>query len=238
MLRRGASASCRRGCRGAHRSRRPGRPAARQRSHGALIPLSHADRVLLTVPAQVGYPALAALVLGESAGLPLPGESALLAAAGLAAAGQLALPLVIAVAAGAAILGDVAGYALGRRGGRAFLVGDGWLADHRRHAIERADRFFARHGIATVFFARWIPGVRVVAALMAGATRMPWRRFAVANALGALAWATTVATTAYLVGPAGAAAFGALGLIAALSAAAVSWWRRRGRRRAAAALTA
>lgn len=80
--------------------------------------------------------------------------------------------------------------------------------------------------------------MRVVAALMAGATRMPWRRFAVANALGALAWATTVATTAYLVGPAGTAAFGALGLIAALSAAAVSWWRRRGRRRAAAALTA
>lgn len=114
MLRRGASASCRRGCRGAHRSRRPGRSAARQRSHGALIPLSHADRVLLTVPTQVGYPALAALVLGESAGLPLPGESALLAAAGLAAAGQLALPLVIAVAAGTAILGDGAGYALGR----------------------------------------------------------------------------------------------------------------------------
>lgn len=106
---------------------------------------------------------------------------------------------------------------------------DGWLAAHRRGAVARADRFFARHGTATVLFARWIPGVRVVAALTAGATNMPWRRFAIANALGALTWASTVATTAYLVGPAGTAVFAALGLAAGL-AATLAWCRRRGRR--------
>jgi len=137
--------------------------------------------MLLAVPTQVGYPALGALIFGESAGLPLPGETALLTAGGLAAAGHLALPVVILVAATAAIAGDTVGYWLGRRGGRAFLMRDGFLADHRRHAVARADRLFERYGTATVFFGRWIPGVRVVAAVMAGATRMPWRRFAVAT---------------------------------------------------------
>jgi len=168
--------------------------------------------VLITVPAQLGYPVLGALIFGESAGLPLPGETALLTAGGLAAAGHLALLLVIVVAAGAVIAGDTVGYWLGRRGGRAFLTRDGFLADHRRHAVHRVDRFFERHGTATVFFGRWIPGVRVVAAVMAGATEMPWRRFAVANALGAVAWASTVATTAMRLGPTGTAILGAAGI--------------------------
>lgn len=161
---------------------------------------------------QVGYPVLGALVFAESAGLPVPGETALLAAAGLAAAGHLALPAVIAVAATAAILGDTAGYWVGRRKGRAFLLRDGLIAGHRRRAVARADRFFARAGTATVFAARWIPGVRVVAAFMAGATRVPWRRFAVANALGAVTWAGSVALFATALGPTGTAVFAAAGL--------------------------
>jgi membrane protein DedA with SNARE-associated domain len=188
--------------------------------------------MLITVPAQLGYPVLGALILGESAGLPLPGETALLTAGALAAAGHLALPVVILVAATAAIAGDTVGYWLGRRGGRAFLMRDGFLADHRRHAVERADRFFARYGTATVFFGRWLPGVRVVAAVMAGATRMPWKRFAVANAAGAFAWASTVAMTAVLLGPTGAAVLAVGGLAAVVGGATVAWWRRR--RRAAA----
>lgn len=183
--------------------------------------------MLFSLPAQVGYPALGALIFGESAGLPLPGETALLTAGGLAAAGQLALPVVILVAATAAIAGDTVGYWLGRRGGRAFLMRDGFLADHRRHAVLRADRFFERYGTATVFFGRWVPGVRVVAAVMAGATQMPWRRFAVANAAGALAWATTVATVAATLGPAGAAALAITGLTLGIAGAAVGWWRHR-----------
>ena len=97
------------------------------------------------------------------------------------AGGHLALPVVIVVAAVAAVCGDTIGYLAGRRGGRALLLRDGWGATNRRHAVRRADRFFARYGAATVFVGRWIPGLRVVAAVMAGGARMPWPRFAVAT---------------------------------------------------------
>lgn len=187
--------------------------------------------MLLPVPANLGYPALGVLVLGESAGLPLPGETAVLTAGGLAAAGHLALPLVVLVAAGAAIAGDTVGYWLGRRGGRAFLLRDGFLATHRRHAVVRADRFFERYGIAAVFLGRWVPGVRVVAALMAGAARMPWRRFAVANAVGAFAWAGTVASLAAALGPTGSVILAATGLALGAVGLAAGWWRHRHARR-------
>jgi membrane protein DedA with SNARE-associated domain len=183
--------------------------------------------MLLSVPAQLGYPALAALILGESAGLPLPGETALITAGGLVAAGHLALPVVIVVAAIAAIIGDTVGYWVGRRGGRAVLVRDGFGATHRRDAVRRADTFFARYGTATVFFGRWVPGVRVVAALMAGATQMPWRRFAVANAAGAFAWATTIALLAMLAGPTGSLLLAAGGLTLGAITLALGWWRHR-----------
>jgi undecaprenyl-diphosphatase len=172
--------------------------------------------------------ALGALILGESAGVPLPGETALITAGGLVAAGHLSLPLVILVATLAAITGDTIGYWLGRRGGRALLLRDGFGATHRRHAVRRADRFFARYGAATVFFGRWVPGVRIVAAVMAGAARMPWPRFAAANAAGALAWATTVTTLAVLAGPTGSVFLAAGGLaLGAITLAAGIWSHRR-----------
>ncbi|MGI8596006.1 MAG: DedA family protein [Thermoleophilaceae bacterium] len=183
--------------------------------------------MLIPVPAALGYPTLGALVFGESTGLPLPGETALITAGGLAAAGHLSLPLVIVVATLAAIAGDTLGYWLGRERGRAFLLRDGFLAGHRRHAVRRADRFFARNGTATVFVSRFIPGVRVVAAVMAGATGMPWRRFAAANMLGAVLWASTVASLAYLLGPAGAASLALAGLALGPLALTGAWWRRR-----------
>lgn len=183
--------------------------------------------MFIPVPSQLGYPVLAALIFGESTGLPLPGETALITAGGLAGAGRLALPVVIAVAIIAAIAGDTLGYWLGRRRGRAFLLRDGFLAGHRRHAVARADRFFARNGTATVFVSRFIPGVRVVAAVMAGATQMPWRRFAAANTLGAVVWATTVASLAYLIGPTGAASLALAGLALGPLALLAAWWRRR-----------
>jgi membrane protein DedA with SNARE-associated domain len=183
--------------------------------------------MILPVPSQIGYAALAGLILGESAGLPLPGETALITAGGLVAAGHLALPLVIVVAALAAITGDTIGYWLGRRGGRALLLRDGFGAAHRRHAVARADRFFARYGAATVFFGRWVPGVRVVAAVMAGATRMTWPRFALANAAGAFGWAATVATLATLLGPTGSLLLAGGGLALGGLTLAVGWWSHR-----------
>jgi membrane protein DedA with SNARE-associated domain len=184
--------------------------------------------MFLPVPSQIGYAALGAIILGESAGLPIPGETALITAGGLVAAGQLSLPLVILVATLAAITGDTVGYWLGRRGGRALLLRDGFGAVHRRHAVSRADRYFARYGAATVFFGRWVPGVRIVVAVMAGASRMPWPRFAVANAAGACAWATTVATLAMLVGPTGSTLIAVGGLaLGAITLAAGVWSHRR-----------
>jgi undecaprenyl-diphosphatase len=183
--------------------------------------------MFIPIPSQLGYSALAAIILGEAAGVPLPGETALITAGGLAAAGHLSLPLVILVATLAAIVGDTAGYLLGRRGGRAFLLRDGLGARHRRHAVARADVFFARYGMAAVFFGRWVPVVRIVAALSAGAAQMPWRRFALANASGALAWATTVATLAWLLGPAGSAALAVGGLALGAVTLVVGWLQHR-----------
>jgi membrane protein DedA with SNARE-associated domain len=168
--------------------------------------------MFIAVPSQVGYALLGGLVFGESAGLPIPGETALIVAGGLTAAGRLSLPLVIGIAAVAAVIGDSLGYWLGRRGGRAFLLRDGFGARHRRRALAQADRHFVRHGATTVFIGRWIPGLRYMLALVAGATKMPWRRFVVANAAGALVWAGAVATLARLAGPAGSVAFSVAGL--------------------------
>src|SRR3954452_10097603 len=173
------------------------------------------------VPASLGYPALFALVFAESAGVPVPGETALLTAGVLAGAGRLALPLVIAVTVAAAVAGDTLGYWLGRRGGgaggparralaglpnhavgrgeRAVLRHRGPLAAFRMHALERGERFFERHGAKTVFLGRFVPGVRVVAAVLAGAGAMSWPRFAIFNVSGAFVWAATVASLASLV---------------------------------------
>ena len=173
---------------------------------------------MLAVPSQLGYPVLFALIFGESAGLPLPGETALLTAGVLAGTGRLSLPLVIAVAVVAAVTGDTLGYWLGRRGGRAVLAHRrGPFAAFRRLALERGERFFERHGAKTVFLGRFVPGVRVVAAVLAGAGAMPWPRFAIYNLSGAFVWAATVASLASLVGPAVAAAM----WIAALGATVV-----------------
>ncbi len=166
--------------------------------------LHNGEAMLIPVSPSIGLPALAALVLGESAGLPLPGETALIVAGGLAATGQLSLPAVIAVAAISAIIGDMIGYTIGRRGGRKLLLREGRFSGHRHAAVAKADVYFEKYGVLTVFFARFVPGVRVVGAVAAGTTQMRLRSFAIANALGCITWATTVASIAYAVGPAGA----------------------------------
>jgi membrane protein DedA with SNARE-associated domain len=182
---------------------------------------------MLAVPSQLGYPALFALIFAESAGVPLPGETALLTAGVLAGAGRLALPLVIGAAIAAAVSGDTLGYWLGRRGGRAALRRRGPFAAVRAHALERGERFFDRHGAKTVFVGRFVPGVRVVAAVLAGAAAMPWPRFAVYNLAGAFVWASTVASLASLVGPAIAAGLWVAALGAALVAALATVLRAR-----------
>jgi undecaprenyl-diphosphatase len=166
---------------------------------------------LLNVPANVGYPLLFVLVGAESAGALVPGETSLIVAAALAGQGRLSLPVVIAVAAGAAILGDNIGYLIGRRGLRRLLDRPGRWAAGRQRLVARGEAFFLRRGSAAVFFGRWLPGLRVVASWLAGANHMRWRRFLLWNALGGIAWASTVGTAAYLLGRSASGSLGAIG---------------------------
>lgn len=168
---------------------------------------------LINVPAGIGYPLLFGFVAAESAGALVPGETSLIVAAALAAQGRLSLPLVIAVAAGAAILGDNVGYLIGRKGLRPLVDRPGRWATSRQRLVERGEVFFARRGSAAVFFGRWLPGLRVVTAWLAGANRMPWRRFLLWNALGGIAWAITVGALGYLLGRSASGSLGAIGFV-------------------------
>lgn len=130
----------------------------------------------------------------------------------LASQGHLSLPLVIALAAGSAIVGDNVGYVIGPKGGHWLLTRPGRWQRSRARLLERGEVFFARHGIKAVFLGRWIPWLRITAAWLAGANRMPWPRFLFWNALGGVAWATSVGVAAYFLGKAAAAVLGAGGL--------------------------
>ena len=191
--------------------------------------------VILLVPASgLGYLLLAVLVGGESAGIPLPGETALIAAAVLASQGKLSLPLVVATAAAGAIVGDNLGYLLGRKGARRLLQRPGRLEERRRDLLRRGEKFFARHGGKTVFLGRWLPFLRITAAWLAGANRMPWPKFLAWNAAGGIAWAVSVGVFAYFVGEAAVAVvdtagYVVLGVFAVALVAVLAWvlFRRR-----------
>lgn len=190
--------------------------------------------VAIHVPQNLGYGALAALVGGETMGVPLPGETALIVAGVLASKGHLRIELVIAVAAAAAIVGDNIGFWIGRRGGRWLLELPGPLEHHRARVLERGEAIFERHGGKTVFFGRWFSGLRIASAWLAGVNRMPWPTFLVYNAAGGIAWAVSVALLAYWVGDSAEkllSTFGIVGLaiLVAGVVAFVTWRRRRGR---------
>ena len=185
-----------------------------------------------------GLPLLFLLVAVESAGVPLPGETALITAALLSQPSQdhhFSIVAVIAVAALAAIVGDNVGYALGRFGGRELLDRWGPIARYAERSLPPAERYFARHGGKSVFFGRFIAVLRVTVAWLAGITRMQWWRFFAYNAAGGILWATSIGLLAYYVGKAAADAVSTYGLyaIAVLAVLGVvaffahRWWRRR-----------
>jgi membrane-associated protein len=192
--------------------------------------------LLVALPATgFGYLLLAALVGGESAGVPLPGETALITAAVLASQGRLSISLVVATAAAGAIVGDNFGYLLGRKGARRLLERPGRLEESRRNLLRRGEKFFARHGGKTVFLGRWLPFLRITAAWLAGANRMHWLRFVAWNAAGGIAWAASIGVLAYFAGEAVAsvlhtAGYIALGIfgVALLAVGAWALFRRRG----------
>jgi membrane protein DedA with SNARE-associated domain len=171
----------------------------------------------------------------ESAGIPIPGETTLIAAAVLAQRGQYSLVAVIAVAAAGAILGDNAGYWIGRKGGRALLRKTPIVRNYFERVLPPAERFFRRHGSKTVFIGRFVAILRVTAAWLAGISHMPWWRFLLWNAAGGIVWATLVAVVAYELGRAAADAIGRYGVYAAIGIAVLlvvglvgfKLWRRR-----------
>jgi membrane protein DedA with SNARE-associated domain len=167
---------------------------------------------------------LFAVVAAESAGVPLPGETALIAAAILAARGHYSIVEVIAVAAAAAIIGDNVGYWVGRTGGRALLERWGPIRRYSERALPPGERFFKKHGGKTVFIGRFVSVLRVTAAWLAGITHMPWWRFFLWNAAGGIIWATGVSLLAYYFGKAAAdavATYGVYALIAIVVVAAI-----------------
>ena len=176
------------------------------------------------------------LLIGiESAGVPLPGETALVASGVLASQSKLNIVAVIVVASAAAIVGDNGGYWLGRKGGRKLLERWSLVNKHAQRVLPRAERLFAKHGGKTVFFGRFIAILRITAAWMAGISRMPWWRFLLFNAAGGILWATLVGLVAYYSGHAAATAIQTYGLYAAgaIAVATVAvvlglrWWERR-----------
>lgn len=175
------------------------------------------------------------LIAVESAGVPLPGETALVASGVLASQSKLNIVVVIVVASAAAIIGDNGGYWLGRKGGRKLLERWSLVNRHAKKVLPRAERLFAKHGGKTVFFGRFVAVLRITAAWMAGISHMPWWRFLVFNAAGGILWATLVGLVAYYSGEAAASAIQTYGLYAAGAIVLVvvalffglRWWERR-----------
>ena len=147
-----------------------------------------------------GYAIVAVFILLEYTGLPVPGETALLVAAGFAGAGKLSITAVIGIAAGAAFLGYAGGYWVGMLLGKGFIERWGRYIGLNQKRTQKMEEFFTRHGALTVFIGRFVSVLRAYIALFAGISRMPYIPFMIFNALGAIAWALIFGTMGYLFG--------------------------------------
>jgi membrane protein DedA with SNARE-associated domain len=180
---------------------------------------------IFSISGSLGY-ALPAIIGLESMGVPSPGETALVLAAVLASQGKLQIELVILIGVASAIVGDNAGYLLGRHFGRDVLGGPGPFRKRRVEVIAAGDRFFERHGPKAVFLARWIALVRFAAAWLAGINGMRFRQFFFWNALGGITWGVTYGLVGYFLGSAAAHVienFGLYGLVALVVLAVVGF---------------
>ena len=154
----------------------------------------------LSVVDAIGYPAAGLGILIESAGIPFPGETLLLAAAAWAAARNHSIVLVILFGFLGATAGADVGYYLGFKGGRPFVERFGSLFRIRPEHIARSEMFFARHGDRAILAARFVLGLRTWASMLAGMSHMPFWRFQLFSALGGLAWAAIIGGVGYFLG--------------------------------------
>jgi membrane protein DedA with SNARE-associated domain len=171
--------------------------------------------------AQHGYWVVFLIVMLESAGVPLPGETVLILASGYAGAtGHLMLGLVIACAAAGAIIGDNIGFWVGRTYGAKFLLRYGKFVHLSKKRLKLGQYLFKRHGAKIVFFGRFVAFLRVFAALLAGVNRYHWPQFLFFNAAGGIIWALVIGIGAFLFGDSIHWISGPLGVIALVGAVA------------------
>lgn len=161
-----------------------------------LISLEHLQKLL----AHWGYLVVFVAMLLENAGLPLPGETLTLLGGYAAGSGQLNLLGVITAATGGAVLGDNLGYLVGRRAGWSLVQRAGALLGQKPEQLEKLRQRFLRHVEVSVLLGRFVAVLRVLAGPMAGAVAMPYRRFVVCNLLGAMLWASSMVSLAWLGG--------------------------------------
>jgi membrane protein DedA with SNARE-associated domain len=174
-----------------------------------------------------GLPLLFVVIMLESFGIPLPGETALIAFGVLASQGNYSIASVIAVAAAAAIIGDNLGYWIIGRWLARKLLQHRWFARIADRYLARAERIMDRHGGKTVFFGRFIAILRFTAAWLAGLGRMKWWRFLFWNAAGGIIWAVAVGLVAFYGGKAAADAierYGALGAAVVVVLLLIGWF--------------
>src|SRR5213593_2427301 len=184
-----------------------------------------------------GYWAVFFGVMLENAGVPVPGETILLIAGYFASTGEFHLALVMLVAATGAVIGDNIGFAIGHHYGRAVLLRVGRFVFLTPKRLEHMEKYFERHGNKTILVARFITGLRVFAALFAGASKMPWRIFVDYNVAGAILWSVVITMLGYLFGQSlpllvkWVGRSGTILLIAVLVIGVVAWRIQRHRRR-------
>ena len=183
-----------------------------------------------------GYWAVALMLLCENAGLPVPGETTLLVASFLAySEHKLQLGWIVTIGTLAATVGDNLGFVLGHYGGRALLERYHDFLRIPQSARARGEQLFARYGSCTIFFARFVFGMRVIAGPLAGVLGMPWRAFAIYNFLGAVVWVSFIAAAGYLFGRHWRALvrnltrFNIAILVVVVCVVLYLWWRQRRR---------
>jgi membrane-associated protein len=189
---------------------------------------------LRNVIVQYGYWAVGGALLLENAGIPVPGETILLLASFLAfSEHDLQLSGIIVVATICATLGDNLGFALGYYGGRRLLERYQSFFRVEKPVVERGERLFARYGSLTIFFARFVFGMRIIAGPLAGVLRMPWKRFILFNFLGAALWVSVISSVGYFFGrhwdrlEREIKRLDLAAAVALLLIAAFLWWRNR-----------
>jgi membrane protein DedA with SNARE-associated domain len=166
-----------------------------------------------------GYWAVGIIIALESMGVPLPGETTLVSVSIYAGVtGSLSIHWIIVAAALGAVIGDNAGYWIGRRIGYPILLRYGRYVRITESKIKLGRYLFALHGGKVVFFGRFLAILRVLAALLAGANRMPFGRFFAFNAAGGAVWAAIFGAGAYVLGSQLERLLGPIGMVSLVAA--------------------